>query len=225
MRFVPLLSVAQLSGSCSTLARMGVPQLLVPGRGPAPSSAAVSDLGNMIQSASAPSALAECFADASSAGVVAIEASLRRGEKIKAMLLPEHSREASNLLILKSVGRAGLAVINASGSFDAARIQRYKDQAGAGRFDIAPEDRVMFEGVRYVIVYSHFSERASRMLGGRSAVYCDNRIEMKFWDVASGQLMATCEAKGTYASPDRYEGMDVAITAALLQAKVPGVGQ
>lgn len=181
---------------------------------------------SMIKSLSGPAATAEVFAGPASNARVAVEAAFARGESVAAMLLPEFSRQASNMIILKGVARTKLDVINGADSFDAQKIQRYKDQVGGGRFDIAPEDAVKFTGVRYIIVYSQFSEPASDgpfVNRGQATGYFNNKIEMKFWDVATGQLVATCEASGTYGSQNKFEGMDDAIANALRSAGLPGV--
>lgn len=180
---------------------------------------------SMISSMSAPTAKAEVYSAASTNSTLAAEAAISQGQKVGAMLLPEYSQQLSNLVILKGVGRTGLKVINGADSFDAARIQRYKDQAGVGKFEIAPEDKGKFEGVRYIIIYSHFSAPRSDgpFIPGQASGYFDNKIEMKFWDVATGELVAICEASGTYGSPNKFDGMEGPIADALRQARLPGV--
>ena len=181
---------------------------------------------SMIDSLSGPKANAEVFAGPSSQCALAVEATLAKGEKVGAMLLPEHSQQRSNMVLLKGIARAGLKVINGADTFDAARIQRYKDQAGSGRFDIAPEDKVAFHGVQYIIIYSQFSDQASDgplVDRGQATGYWVNKIEMKFWDVATGELVATCEASGTYASANKFADMDEVIAQEMRKAGLPGV--
>lgn len=183
----------------------------------------VGAVSPMVDSLAAPTAKAEVFVSDSGPQFLDVELAKIQGRQIAAMLLPEQTQQLSSMIVLKGVARSGLRVINAMDSFDAARIQAYKDQAGSGKFAIAPEDRVRFDGVQYIIIYSQISQPARGPLGhGQASGYCQNRIEMKFWHVATGELVAVCEASGTYATPNRYDGMDVEISRALIEARLPG---
>lgn len=168
---------------------------------------------------------------------IAASAALDAGQ-MGGMLMPElggrSGRNGSDrdTRFLNAVAKSGMRVVNALDSFDAAKIERYKKEIGSKTFAIAPEDKDKFEGVQYLIVYGTGSERKMRpehvgtKKNGdpiyRNRPYFHNSLDMKFWWIRGGDLIATVVAEGNYDTADNYSGMDDTVADALIRAGVPG---
>lgn len=150
------------------------------------------------------------------------KAVLGQGKKLGCMVMPQvlgrNAAGVEDTSVLNAVAGSGLRVVSALDSLDAAKVKSYKEEIGNKSFKIADEDKDKFEGIQYIVVYSIGSATVNS--GGRPLH--TSSIEMKFWWIRGGDLVATVTATTTGGPANDFAGLSEKISAELAIKGLPG---
>lgn len=151
-----------------------------------------------------------------------VKALIAQEKKLGCMVMPQglgaNAAGVGDTPILDAVASSGLRVVSALDSLDAAKVSRYKNEIGNKSFKIADEDKDKFEGIQYIVVYTMGSNATSA--GGRP-VYTSS-IDMKFWWIRGGDLVATVTATTEGGPANDFASLAGKIAAELARAGLPG---